>query len=164
MEIKGITTLEWWLTKWLNEHDFPIVKARVATDFQYEDRTKTIYFALVSDSSLEANFLKFVQDTLSFPYDCDGFILSFFHELGHYMTFENWTETDWINYYLEKMCINLSSPCRNEEYWSLPIEHCATKWGCNYIVDNSNEIENFWRITKKLLMNIYKLNNMEVEG
>lgn len=46
MKLKCISTLEFYLTKWLHDHGFPGVKARVAADFQYDNDEETIYFAL----------------------------------------------------------------------------------------------------------------------
>lgn len=159
MEIKGISTLEWWLTKWLHDHGFPSVKARVAADFQYDNDKETIYFALAVADEQDKKFLKFAQDFCVFPYDCDNFLLSFFHELGHHETWDWWSEEDWDGYQTAKNTIN-NNNYPIEMYFWLDIEYFATDWGCQYIVNHANEIEEFWRVCQKLLMNIYKQNGV----
>lgn len=162
MEIKGVSILEWWLTKWLHEHGFPLVKARVAADFQYDNDEQTIYFALAVTDEQDWKFLKFCQEVCGFPYECDNFILSFFHELGHYVTWYEWDEEEWDDYEAAKMIL-LSLNANIEDYFDLPIERFATDWGCTYIREHEAEINEWWRMVHKLIMNIYKQNNVEVE-
>lgn len=162
MNLKGVGILEWWLTKWLQNHGFPLVKAKVAADFQYSNDEQTIYFALAVTDRQDELFLKFCQDVCNFPYVCDNFILSFFHELGHYMTWYEWDEEEWDDYEAARMILlTLNAPI--EDYFSLPIEQFATDWGCEYIRTHVEEIEEFWRVCQKLIMNIYKQNDVEVE-
>lgn len=161
MELKGIEILEWWLTKWLKDHGFPLVKARAAADFQYDNNEETIYFALAIADKQDKAFLQFCQNVLNFPYECDNFIISFFHELGHYMTWYEWDEEEWEDYEEDKMYI-LTHELPIETYFELPIERFASDWGCTYIKEHQEDIEEFWRVCQKLLLNIYKLNNVEV--
>lgn len=162
MSIKGISTLEYYLTNWLKDQGFPDVKARVAADFQYGPDEETIYFALAITEEQDKKFLTFCQEMMHFPYDCDNFILSFFHELGHHNTWELWSEIDWDYYNTAKEIINFAG-LPVEEYFQLPQEWFATKWGCDYICKNVEKIEEFWRVCQKLLMNIYKQNGVEIE-
>lgn len=162
MELKGISTLEWWLTKWLKNHGFPDVKARAAADFQYDNYEETIYFALAVPDEHDKKFIKFCQDHFSFPYDCDNFILSFFHELGHYVTWDDWDDDAWIRYFDSKDNL-IANDAPIEDYFALPIEFWATCWGCVYIKSHAQEIEEFWRVCQKLIMNIYNINRVEVD-
>lgn len=157
MEIKGLPTLEWWLTKWLKDHDFKGLKARAAADFQYNNDEGTIYFALATIQDLDAKFQEFIQSNFDFPYNCDPFILSFFHEAGHAMTFEMWTDEEWDKYF--ETIDNLS---KEEIYFYLPQEYEASRVGAQYILSHTDEIKEFWRICRKLILNIYKLNGVEI--
>lgn len=159
MKLKCISTLEFYLTKWLHDHGFPGVKARVAADFQYDNDEETIYFALAVADEQDKKFLKFAQDKLDFPYDCDNFILSFFHELGHWATWYCWNENDWEDYFHDKELI-AERKLPIEDYFSLPIEETATRWAIKQICTSPKEIEEFWRVCQKLLMNIYKQNGV----
>lgn len=162
MEIKGISTLEWWLTKWLRDHDFKGLKARVAADFQYDNDEGTIYFALAVTDKQDEEFLKFCQEAFDFPFDCDNFILSFFHEVGHAETWEWFTDEEWDKYFDFKQALD-NSTYDLRRYFHLEPEYEASEWGCNYIVSHQNEIEEFWRVCQKLIFNIYKQNNVEVD-
>lgn len=162
IELKGVSTLEWWLTKWLREHGFPLVKARLAADFCYDHDEETIYFALGVADNHDKEFLKFCQDELDFPFDCDNFIISFFHELGHYMTFYEWSKDEWDDYFWAKDWLSCLENTERD-YYSLPVEMFATRWGCDFIVANQEGIEEFWQVCQKLLMNIYKQNGVETE-
>lgn len=159
MEIKGISTLEWWLTKWLHDHGFTDIKARVAADFQYCHDEKTIYFALATTDEQDKKFLEFLQFYFGFPFECDNFLVSFFHELGHNRTWDKWTDEDWCDYFTSKdLLISTNAPV--EEYYQLPIEEEASAWCVGYIYWNVQEIKEFWRVCQKLIMNIYKQNGV----
>lgn len=159
VNIKGVSILEWWLTKWLAAAGFPMVKAKLGSDFLYCSDNSIIYFSLFTTETHDLDFLHFAQDEFNFPFDCDNFILSFFHELGHYMTYHEWSQKELNEYYLTKLYLSLFENS-HLDYYKLPIEHLATDWACSYICNHQKEIEEFWRVCKKLLMNIYKQNNL----
>lgn len=159
MELKGVSILEYYLTKWLKDHGFPTVKARLAVDFQYDTEEEIIYFALAVTDNHDKEFLKFCQEELNFPFDYDNFIISFFHELGHYMTWPEWDEDELDDYFWARdylSCLENSE----RDYYSLPVEIFATQWGCEFITTHQEDIEEFWRVCQKLIMNIYKQNGV----
>lgn len=164
MEIKGLPTLEWWLTKWLAAAGFPNVQVRVGGDFSYFPADNSIMVSLGVTEHHDL-FLKFIQDTFKFPFTCDDFIISFFHELGHVNTWNCFDEEERKHYYADKMYL----ACFEEdwatlEYFRLLPEFYASEWAVNYIVQHQDTIEEFWRICKKILMNIYKINGVEIES
>lgn len=165
MELKGLSTLEWWLTKWLNNHGFEEVSARINSDFEYVFEDSIIYFAIALSSPVEDWFYQFITANFDFPYTCDPFITSFFHELGHNQTYMDFTEDEWEKYLEDVDTITQMDDTedKNMAYFSLPFEFAATEWAVRYIKDNEEEIKEFWRVCSKLLLNIYKQNNIEME-
>lgn len=165
MELKGLPTLEWWLTKWLNTHGFEGVSARIGTDFEYDFEDSTIHFAVVLSSLVEDWFYQFITSNFDFPYTCDPFITSFFHELGHDQTYMDFTEDEYEKYRkdVDDIAQMDDTKDKNMTYFSLPFEFAATEWAVQYIKENKEEIREFWRVCSKLILNIYKQNNIEME-
>lgn len=164
MELKGLPTLEWWLTKWLNTHGFEGVSARINTDFEYDFEDSAIGFAIVLSSQIEDWFYQFITCNFDFPYTCDPFIISFFHELGHDQTYMDFTDDEYDEYLedVDRITEMDDGEDKHMAYFSLPFESAATEWAVQYIKDNAEEIKEFWRVCSKLLLNIYKQNNVEM--
>lgn len=163
MEIKGVSILEYYLTKSLHEWGFDDLKARAAADFMYDDIHHTIYFPFAVAIESNEEFQSFAHEQCGWRYiGSDPFILSFFHELGHWATWEDWTEEDWNSYHLAVKYIN-DYGLALEDYFSLPQEKSATQWAVRFIQNNEEEIEKWWRFVKKITNHIYKINNIETE-
>lgn len=156
---KGVPTLEWWLTKWLHEHGFPTLTARMSDSFQYDRGRNELLFSLYVCETLDRQFLEFCQERVGFPYKCDVFLLSFFHELGHHVTLDDFSteevckHLDWAN--------DPNAELELDDYWGSDIEFAATAWGCCFICDHADEIQNFWRIFSKLANNVIRVNGMK---
>lgn len=166
MELKGLSTLEWWLTKWLDTHGFEEVSARIGHDFEYDFEDSAIHFAIVLSSPVEDWFYQFITSNFDFPYTCDPFITSFFHELGHNQTYMDFTENEWEKYLEDVNAIAQMDDTedKNMTYFSLPFEFAATEWAVRYIKDNEDEVKEFWRVCSKLILNIYKQNILKWGG
>lgn len=134
---KLIKKLDNYLTNWLQAHDFDLV-ATMGADFEYIDAENTIHYALVVPCDHDVEFFELVHKAYPDIEACDNFVLSFFHELGHYNTFDQWSAREWVKYtaFLRSM-----PSCKN--YYLYPIEWEATAWGCEYILDHVDEIQDF---------------------
>lgn len=161
MRLKGVRELEKFLTGWLRAAGFTDVRARAAADFGYDPEDGIIYFSFGVTEKIDTLFLKFCQDELGFPYDCDNFIISFFHELGHHITYFDYSDKEWKEYYKRKKKLE-DAPNSEYKYFSLPMEMAATRWGCSYIERHADLINDFWEQCQKLLMDIYRLNGVDV--
>ena len=170
MEIKFLPTLEWWITKWLHEHGFEDVSARVNPDFEYDFETSSIGFPLALSANVEGWFYNFIIANFDFPYNCDPFITSFFHELGHDQIYMDFSEEEFEEYEKDKEDCAIevddddeTREKKNTSYFSLPFEYAATAWGVEYIKTHEDDVAEFWRVCSKMLQWIYKINNVEVD-
>ena len=155
MHIIGIYILEWWLTKWLNDHGFDLT-AKVGGDFMYDHNNREVWVGLATTEKANKDFMDFWHTVLDFPYDCDQFIISFFHEVGHDETWDIFSEDAWDAY--QDMVEAAGGD--NHKYFAIPQEQAASQWGCDYICGNPAEIEEFWRVCQKILQHIFKMNGV----
>ena len=154
--LHGIKPLETFFTNWLQRHDFDAV-AKIGTDFEVDLSSNTIYFALAVPAQFDEEFLaecrKYAPDIVA----ADTFLLSFFHELGHIETEDEWTAEEWESY--DKF-VNTPDDHTVEEYFAHPIEATATAWGAQWIVRHPAEIEKFVKEYTPKIKKFYQLNNI----
>ena len=117
--------------------------------------SNTIHYALVTAETHKDSFLKFVN-TLFPEINADIFLWSFFHEIGHHETEDDFTEEE-----EEEYRIIASSNISNEEYYNLPMEYAATDWAGEYMKEHSAEVAQLWNKLAPVIRETYKL--MEVE-
>lgn len=134
---KLIEKLNNYLTNWLQAHDFDLV-ATLGADFEYNHEASTIQYALAVSNAHDVEFFELIHKEYPDIEACDNFVLSFFHELGHYNTYEDWSDRDWFGYNMFLM----SRPS-HKSYYLYPIEWEATAWGCEYILDHVDEVQDF---------------------
>ena len=164
----GINNITNILNDFLREFD---ATAEIGIDFAYRERGKKIIYAVVlpdveADHSFMKNFRRLAPEI-----ECDTFLISFLHELGHHMTMPELSEEDYwycsdIVDSLEKEIAdpNLSKEREleiHEEYYNLPIEQMATDWAINYILNNVKKVADFWCKVQSAIMEFYRLNNVE---
>lgn len=162
-KLKGIKPINNYLNKWLKAHDFECT-AELDTDFSFDGVRNVIYYSFVVPESHDVHFIDVCRECREEIGDVDTFILSFFHELGHYETEGMFEEKEWKHY--DKLCRKLRSKgdltlkdCN--KYWHDPIEYEATMWACDYIIDNFEEVKKWWSELQPLIMNFMKLNKIE---
>lgn len=123
------------LDKWVKENiDEGLIV--VADDhFYYDLIANKIGFAFNIDSHHDKDFVDFAY-SLGLNYTCDAFILSFFHEVGHFFTVEN-EELDpyWPEY------IAHANEWQPIKYYQYPVEKIATQWAVDYINNNIEVIK-----------------------
>ncbi len=67
------------------------------------------------------------------------FLLSLFHEIGHYMTFDDLGEEDFA-YSCDVKALLGTTDDDAKIYFRLPIEIAATNWAIDYINEHPTEI------------------------
>lgn len=157
MELKGIDRLNQFFTKWLADHDFDAV-AELGTDFSVDLSSNTIYYSVVEIADTADRFVNFCKSLEPDLVEVDPFIVSFFHELGHIETEDYWDTKDWERY--DKF-VEITKD--DYTYFNFPIEREATKWGCDYIVNNVEEIVEFVRDYSTMISDFYRINGVELE-
>lgn len=124
------------LNKWLKDNDFDVSVVE-DTEFYVDLTLNEIHFA-VTPTPLDNEFRKFCCEMFPQMENVDIFTLSFFHELGHIMTENEWTDNEWKKY--EKFT---DKDFDFANYFCNPIEYRATEWGCEYIAENIDVIRVF---------------------
>jgi len=162
MILKGIEKLNEFVGQWLYQNDFD-VQVELSTDFSCDTITDTIYYALCVPQAHDTMFEK-VFEEVGLEYECDNFLLSFFHELGHIETECELTDEEIEISETKKALMEEKTNLSDNDYWEyyhLPDEILATTWATNFINENPNLIENFWCSFQKLVKDFYKENGIE---
>ena len=154
-ELKGIEILNQFFTTWLHEHDFDI-DAEMGSEFSVDLGHNILHYAPYYNPDSAKIFLEEVQKEFPEIVSCDDTILAIFHEIGHVETENEWEDKDWEEY--EKFIANCTD---DRKYFRHPIEWRATEWGCQYILDNVEEISNFWDKMCILMQWFYTINRIE---
>ena len=162
--LKGVDEINKYLNKWLKSHNFDCTVC-FDTDFSYDCINNIIHYAFVIPGNHDKLFLKLCQECRDEIGNCDNFILSFFHELGHNETQHLFSDEEWDKY--DELCDIISGKEDFTEddyinYYKYPIELEATKWACDYIVDHSRIVKNWWDKLQPLIMKFIELNEIEV--
>lgn len=138
--------------------------AQLSNEFQCQARkNKIIYYTLYVEEDehgwFETSLSRIDPDII-----CDPFLSSFFHELGHIMTANNFTDDDWDNYFDDVYDIedNIYEGITEEEckelnfrYFDLPMEKAATEWACKYMRENADKVAELWAELKPAIIECY---------
>lgn len=84
-----------------------------------------------------------------------GRVLPFIHELGHYNTIYNFSDSERLAMYYNKFDIFSDEDATMEEmfeYWEMPDEFAANVWTVNFINKNISEVERLVNIFLKYQM------------
>ena len=157
------------LDKVLNEFVNPFgAHVEFGSDFIYWVEEKTIEYSLIMPEQGRDYFMENFR-VLAPDIQCDPFLASFMHELGHHMTNDLFDDNDeTYNYetrqYLAKALNDKTDSEEKlyEQYFNLPDEMAATRWAIEYIREHSEKVAEFWNKVQNAIMNFYKLNGIEV--
>lgn len=89
--------------------------------------------------------------------------MSFFHELGHHETIDEWEDDEYLDMMIQKEKINkmkVSQKEKNFIYFNTPDEKRATEWGLTYIMNHSQEIALLWNNLQQAILKFYELNDI----
>lgn len=164
----GIDEINMVLNDFLKEFG---VTAELGSEFAYwigEDRiTYNVLLPETATDYFMDNFNRLAPDI-----DCDPFLASILHELGHAETLEYMEEVEELYCYKMKHQIEIEcqGDCSEEKikelhqrYFDLPDEHEATMWAIEYIRNNYEKMAKFWDNLREAIMNFYKLNNVDLK-
>ena len=114
------------------------------TDFGYYPDEELITYAFVISKKHDEWFAEYLRDVKHFDYwDCEMWLISFFHELGHYNTLHLFSKKELKEYYNQKE-VDGNDKEAYFKYFSCPIEDAATSWAINFIDAHDVEIEDWW--------------------
>lgn len=161
--LKGVKEINNYLNWWLRQHHFACT-SRYGNDFEYDFLNDIISYSFLVDEQHDRVYRKLCSDLYPELDTCDIFTLSFFHELGHYVTDDDFADQEQEDYWDMVQEISSKDDPTDEEllvYYRHPIEIAATEWGCQYILDNIDEIKKFCKKMDKLEKNFLLLNEVE---
>ena len=137
---KAITEITNILDTWLKDNGFDLT-TRFEQDFGYYHNENVIAFGLLTTEMNDECFGNFVENLGG--YGNWGFLNSFFHELGHYETYEDISGKDYEYGQVVKAYLADKEELNDYDlytYFNLPIERAATEWGIAYINDHTPEV------------------------
>lgn len=143
-----------YLSNWCKANGFD-VGVRYGKDFAYYFTKDYVQYTFLVVDRQEELFQKVFADE-GLDYTCDIFITSFFHELGHYCTDDNWSEKQSLKFMEKKAKLDGESDKDNMEYFYMPDEIMATRWAVDYINANPTKVEEFWQGAQERIMEIYE--------
>lgn len=120
------------------------ISVRLGLDFCYEPDDNGIVWTFLGDDKVDNIFNDFFERELDCPV-INNFIYSIFHEVGHFMTWKNFTKHEQnIDYYWRSVWEDEPfSVERDNKYFHLPTEIAASKWAVDYIKNHYAEIINW---------------------
>ena len=141
----------------------------IGLDFAYYPNTEEIVWSIVSCSTSDALFQEFVND--NYPnIQADTFLWSLLHEIGHHMTYLEWTNDELrssieIKDFAQAMLAE-SESYETERishfiYFSAPDEKRATEWAASYMLRYEEEILSFWHNFVEAYNEFLTLNQIE---
>lgn len=134
------------MDKWLYKHGFCASSAGLGEDFCWYAKSDTIEYTLLVDELTDKVFENFFYNELGCNYDIGVFWMSWFHELGHSMTWCDIKNIDFRNV-----------PFDLESYIRCPREIVASQWAVEYINNHIEEVMELAREVDELRRQIYSL-------
>ena len=151
MELKHIYELSEVIDDFI---DFFGCTEEIGTDFAYYPNDEVITWSIFMTDKSDKYFNEYVSK--EFPeITADIFLWSLLHEVGHHMTYWNWSDeqrnfNDEIKETAEKILSSEEGANPSIErysyflYFSAPDERRATEWAAHYMETHSEKVEKFW--------------------
>ena len=133
--------------------------AELSTDFEYFYLDNVIGYTFFNIQQDSKDFSASVE-RLHPNLNCDIFLWSLLHELGHCETMDDLTDEEYAESKLIKDQIG-KSEMDKLAYYDCPDEKYATEWAVEYANTHVNELRNFWNRLQPAILNVYKLNSVE---
>ena len=163
-DLKGIEKVNQIIDSFVNQFG---LRSEMGTDFSYYYPINKITWSFFMTEESNKSFEKFVENT--FPdINCNTFIWSLLHEIGHHETIDNWTGDE--QYIFDSMKEDLEDRLLEEkefdictEYYSVPDEFEATTWAAEYIRDHEPELRLFWDKFQVAANEFAELNEVNID-
>ena len=168
MELKHIDELNSLVEKFVKPFG---CKAEMNTDFAYYPMEEVVTWSIFMTESSDKYFNEFVQK--EYPeVTADIFLWSLLHEVGHHMTYHEWSNKeqdfcDEIKETASELVNREGIDLRTERYsyflyFSAPDERRATEWAKHYMETHSERVEKFWLKFVDEFNNFLSLNKVEI--
>ena len=135
---------------WLEKHGFDARIRGLEEEFFWGSDTDTIAYCFVHSERFIEDFT-YVCNDIGLEYDIDIFWLSFFHELGHSMTYHFVDDDEaWEADFLSGM-----------DYYYCNREYYATEWAVNFINAHVDWVQELMDCVRPAIINFFVVNNIE---
>lgn len=167
MALKGINTISRIMTQFMQDNDIEC-QALPSNEFCCLYDKGVIFYSFFGLGETEKMFFNtFIN--LGLEYTCDVFLMSWFHEVGHFMTLADIDDEDYQMALKVKQAQRMLPPPTtwktlykiNQQYWRLADEKSANEWAVDFMNENREQIQTLWE--EKLqpaILNFYKLNGL----
>ena len=144
------------------------LKTFLDTDFSAYMEDKEIGYALIVTDASDKYFIPFCE-SIDKDVKADAFLLSMFHEIGHHMTWDDfsdaqidkgWAAKEIIEQIIKETDDKEVIARENYNYFNLPEERAATEWGINYIKTHADEVADLWRRLQPAIIRFFKKNHL----
>lgn len=142
------------LNRWLKAHGYTI-RVFASTEFAWYWNEDKISYVPFEEEEIDTRFMAFAK-SLGLRVDCGSFIVSFFHELGHYET------EDDLDYLQEQYCEDVKDTLDKDSvkdlmvYFNLDDEKMATQWAVDFINENVDDVGELAIELSKAFTKFYK--------
>lgn len=139
---------------------------KLDSDFYYIPEKEKVRYSIIMSTRADYNFQKFLKTYfhLSIQSDIELFCISVLHEFGHFITYDNIAEDDFILSKKEQEKIeqalieNPDDDVIYSRYFLLPLEIMATMWAVEFITTHGNEFKTLTIKVQKNLNKFFKKN------
>ena len=135
------------LQKWCEQNGFEDITIVSDSEWYYDHAKTEIAYTMGKDPVVEETFKEYCKKCGLLD-EFDPFILSFFHELGHYETFDIVEDDEYENDYFCKVALNVKENRTRDDYFAyydLEMEWMATAWAIKYIQLHTDEVRELER-------------------
>ncbi len=123
-------------------------------DFNYYIYEQKIGYAFVVSEKHDQWYREYVASLDSAVANSDIFLLSLFHEVGHHMTIDDFS--DWeLKRYFNRKKVSKDNKQAYFRYFNSKIEKVATLWAIDFMNDNSAEIAKMWEELQQKIFKFY---------
>lgn len=143
----------------LNLKNYGISKVSFGSEFLFNPDNNSITIPLTLDYR-DKWFKEFLKERFEFDTD-DIYCMLMLHEIGHYFTYNDISESlnDYCNQDKVRIALEIQMNCNTREetkpynwqYWYLPDEFTATMWAVEYSKQCPKEVKNLFKRINKLV-------------
>ena len=148
------------LENWCNKNGIKDINVKAGIDFFYNPTMKSVTYAIMTTSEMEKTDTDFLQFFYEYG-EVDGIgcsVLSFLHEVGHFMTLHLFSKSEKDTAKAYKTTIVPSIKDRHERnyaYWLNPIEFAANVWVIEFIKNYYDAVIELGNIFQLELNSLY---------
>ena len=138
-KIKNINN---YINNWVSDIGYPQCHVYFGQVFSYDYINNIITYSFDEPEYEDDIYLNVCQQYKPSIIQCDNFIISLLHEIGHCATDVERTLDEWFEYneLIRKFEEKDPTPDDYVEYYMSEVEYTATKWACDFLLNNKDKV------------------------